>query len=190
MTEPPVLTLSHTVEILPNGKFKITLTAAGGTPYPTGEPYKYCRVGTTGSCGFTSNNAYTIAPAGTYTFRARDKNGCIASIDVTLPPAFEPGEAEERGSEFAAGLSAPGFALSPNPFDNQLIVNTSTPIGSACKVKILDATGRLVIEKTWPLGTDKLSIENTSDWPLGVFLVQILDEQNIARASLKAVKIN
>ncbi|MFN4256843.1 MAG: T9SS type A sorting domain-containing protein, partial [Saprospiraceae bacterium] len=190
LTEPPMLTLSHSVETLANGKFRVTLTAAGGTPYPTGSPYKYCRVGTTGNCGFTSTSVYTIAAAGTYTFRARDRNGCVASINVMLPPAFGPGGTEGRGGGFASDLSEISFALSPNPFDNQLVVNTSAPLGGELKVKILDATGRLVVEKTWPVGTDRLTIEDTGDWPSGLFFVQITDAAGKAHTNLKAVKAN
>lgn len=190
VTEPPVLMLSHTVEILANGKFKVTLTADGGTPYPTGSLYKYCRVSATGSCGFTSNNAYIIAAAGTHIFRARDKNACEVAIDVTLPPAFGPGTVDERNRNSVSDFSAADFALSPNPFDNQLVVNAGLPLGSRFKVKILDATGRLVIEKTWPLGADRLSIEDTNDWPPGVFFVQITDEQGVTHTTLQAIKTN
>lgn len=184
VTEPSALTLSHTVETLPNGKFRITLTGAGGTPYPTGSPYKYCRVSATGSCGFTTNNLYTIPAAGTYTFRARDKNGCEVSIDVILPPTFGSGGADERSGDWAST----GFALSPNPFANQLIVNASQPLGDELQARVLDATGRLISEKTWPAGTDKLTFGDTSTWPSGVFFIQITDAENTVRTSLKAVK--
>ena len=109
LVDPPVLGLTHTIAPIAGGKFKVTLSATGGTP-----AYKYCRlVGST--CAFGSAAVFTnLLPNTTYVFRARDAKQCIAEITVTTPTSF--GQASVRASADPVTV----VRATPNPFANQL----------------------------------------------------------------------
>jgi hypothetical protein len=65
-------------------KYKVTLTATGGTPYSAQYPYRYRRSTSSGFTGWNTSNEFTNLTAGTYTFEARDKNQCTMTKQVVI----------------------------------------------------------------------------------------------------------
>lgn len=172
VSEPAQLSLEYTVETLSNGKFKVSLSASGGTPYTTSVLYRYCKVSATNTCSFGTTSVYTNLVAGSYTFRARDKNGCTASVAVTLP-TMKPADGAARQPEVAPqepGLMA--FAAQPNPFDSQCLLTTDQAPSADCRANFFAADGRLIAEKTWPAGQKSLVLD-TADWPTGMIFCRI-----------------
>jgi hypothetical protein len=65
-------------------KYKVTLTATGGTPYSAQYPYRYRRSTSSGFTGWNTSNEFTNLTTGTYTFEARDKNQCTMTKQVVI----------------------------------------------------------------------------------------------------------
>lgn len=182
LTEPTEVVLSFSTEILANGKMRVTLSASGGTPYTSGTPYKYCRVNpTTGGCGFSSTNVYSnLVPTQQHIFRTRDRNGCTDEVIVG-------GTAAQPTDSRMANGKAVDFDLSPNPSTDRFSLQTDTPAETDLHVQIFDLAGRMIAEKTWPIGTDRLEIQSL-EWPLGVFVAKISNASGTPLHILRGVK--
>jgi hypothetical protein len=75
----------------------------------------------------------------------------------------------------STGIPDPGQQTSnlfihPSPFQDQLWVNS--PAGLNFRLRVLDATGRLVYDQLLPGGSGALSTEN---WPAGVYVAYLLN---------------
>jgi hypothetical protein len=65
-------------------KFKVTLTAAGGTPYNSNYPYRYRRSNGTGYTAWSTSNVFSNLTPGSYVFEAADRLGCAFSQTVAV----------------------------------------------------------------------------------------------------------
>lgn len=183
---PTEVILSHSVQLLANGKYKITLSATGGTPYTSGLSHRYCRVSSAGSCSFNSTTTYSnLLPGTTYTFRARDSKNCQDVITVTLPSP-KPGEGsiaqeiiQERISRRAN--EALRVAIVPNPTPGPISLQTEADIR---RIALRDPLGRLVREANGSM----LNGMDLTGLPAGLYLLEVSVEGEAAARVLKVVK--
>lgn len=64
------------------GKYRFTVTAAGGVPYSDGYRYRRCNSLGAGCTGWQVSNVLSNIPTGSYIVRVRDKNNCVAEQAV------------------------------------------------------------------------------------------------------------
>jgi large repetitive protein len=87
VTGPPLLYFNNMVVVLPpcnGGVGSITTGAIGGAP-----PYQFAN----GTGAFTSSGSFPNLPAGTYTIKVKDNNGCVRDTIINLiqPPPVASG---------------------------------------------------------------------------------------------------
>jgi hypothetical protein len=188
VVEPTEVVLTHIEELLTNGNYKITLSATGGTPYPTGLPHRYCKLSPTNTCTFGSTKIYTNLPPGSmYTFRAKDYKSCQDEIMVTLPPAKPAAAAREKAGLSFQNIENQPIALSPNPFYNMIKLARDADFSEKLEVKIFDLNGREVVGQVWPADSEKLEIQ-TERLAAGVYFIKIMGENGAICEALRAVK--
>ncbi|MFN4254189.1 MAG: HYR domain-containing protein [Saprospiraceae bacterium] len=173
LVDPAQLTLDHTLSGPDaNGKYTVTLAAAGGTPFAAPDPYRYCKFNpATGACGFSKTKVFANLLAGqAYTFRAKDSKGCQTEISVTMPA---PRPANSRvGDDSLEPPTAQAFSLSPNPCRDFLRLRREADSEGEFRAQIFDANGRLMADKTWANDLQQIDFQ-TTEWPSGVFWVRL-----------------
>lgn len=176
ITEPdPLLITQIEEEPLPNGKFKLTVTAAGGVT-----PYKYKR--SPGMNSYQNSNILNNVPAGEYLIIARDKNLCEDTVSVSVPGAgnFQRGGAANRADQSAeAETEIPdmGLTIFPNPAGEVLNLFIDTEFTTGV-LRIFDLGGRLILEQTFSPDTYEYQFD-LSGWQSGVYFVRVqLDNRN------------
>jgi hypothetical protein len=135
------------------GKFQITVTASGGTPYTNGYRYRRCNSGGTGCTGWQVSNVLTNVPAGDYLLRVKDKNACEAEQLVTVGGSARPGNSEWSFVEnqvFEQEKPKPQSCvwLYPNPAETEMwaLLPVENATGEEGMIEVLDANGRLVLQ--------------------------------------------
>ena len=158
ITEPPALEItSVAVQALAGanlGKYKATVTASGGTG-----TLKYSKNGT----NYGTNKVFTLLPAGSYTFYARDANLCVDAYPITIGASAS---ADDRGDILAGEepeteipKSGIELLLSPNPAADALNVELTEGVGLNGALVITDVLGRMVLRKNMQLEKgEKLTI--------------------------------
>ncbi len=146
ITQPPLLTISLVSVVLQsNGRYTVTVAGAGGTPYPTGSPYRFRRCTVGGNCTAYSGNAvFTNLLAGSYVFWVQDKNLCTASIAVTVPTTVAPPQAGDRDFGETAKLEV---SLLPNPASEKVVADFGRQLFSGI-VEVFNSLGGKVLERT------------------------------------------
>jgi subtilisin-like proprotein convertase family protein len=79
------------------------------------------------------------------------------------------------------GVADPLFSngkLFPNPFDNEINIEFSFPIAGTGKVKIENALGQVVYDKTIAQGAESATL-STSHLPKGIYLLSITDGDKV-----------
>lgn len=189
LVDPAQLTLNHTISGPDaNGKYTVTLAAAGGTPFAAPDPYRYCKFNpATGACGFSKTKIFINLLSGqAYTFRAKDSKGCQIEISVTMPaPRLANSRTDDASSE---SPTAQTFSLSPNPFRDFLRLRRETDSEGKFRAQVFDANGRLMADKTWANDLQQLDFQ-VNEWPVGIFWVR-LQASNGTSTVRRVVKID
>ncbi|MFN4254651.1 MAG: HYR domain-containing protein [Saprospiraceae bacterium] len=174
LVEPSEVVLSHTLELLPNGRYKITLSATGGTPYTTGLSHRYCRLSPTNACAFNSTTVYTnLLPGTTHIFRARDLRRCVDEITVALPTSLTRPAHERTGSPGADFTEKLMLALSPNPVADLAVLAVQAPLADDFLLAIHDAQGRLVHSERFAEQASFAKPLSLSALPSGVYVLTL-----------------
>jgi hypothetical protein len=87
--EPTLLEIPNT-EVSPDpahpGKFRIIVTAIGGTPYNNGYRYRKCNSSGYGCSNWQVSNILTNLNPGTHVVKVKDANGCHVEVVVVIEP--------------------------------------------------------------------------------------------------------
>jgi hypothetical protein len=176
-TELSITDISYEPDVQPN-KYKITVTAAGGTPYDDGYRYRRCNSSGTGCTGWQVSNVLVNASAGTYLVRVKDKNACEASQLVTVGGAargsnenvvlFENQNVESRSeptSEFE-------IRLYPNPASTEINLFVSGEMPDESVFEITDFTGKTIQRLETQPTPGELTQLDVSALPTGTYLMR------------------
>ena len=176
VTEPaPLLIAGINQELLSNGKYRLTVSATGGTT-----PYKYKR---SPGGGFQSSNVFNNVPVGSYVVTVRDKNGCESSMSINVPTGggsreqviASNGQAVPSGDvPESAGREAdlhPAFTLYPNPADKLCYLRAGQSFEQG-RVLVTDAGGRLVLEQELDPRQD-IYVFDLSGWSAGLYWMRL-----------------
>ncbi|MBC7778453.1 MAG: T9SS type A sorting domain-containing protein, partial [Phycisphaerae bacterium] len=182
VTEPTALEITHVqVDPLPNGKFKVTVTATGGTP-----AYKYKRIP---GGGFQGSNVFNNVPSGTYEIVVRDKNICETSTTITVGSAGRPGDSGDRqelDQVLKVDTDDPLMAY-PNPASERFQVQVDREYQTA-HLMIFNAQGQLMEEKSFE-GNADLGTYEVYTWKPGLYFVIVeLDGERLVKKLIVASK--
>jgi len=166
VTEPGLLEITEVlVESLPNGKYKLTVTAEGGTP-----TYKYRRIP---GGSYQNSNVFNNVPSGTYEIVVRDLNLCTDTTTVDVGNAGRPGNPDERqdtGDVLILDATNPVLAY-PNPASDRFHLLVEKEYIQA-NVVIFNAQGQLMEERNFEANADLGSYE-VNTWKSGLYLIVI-----------------
>ncbi len=135
-------------ELLPNGKYKVTVVGTGGVA-----PLKYRRSTPTGTFVNSTTGIFTNVAAGSYTFWVLDKNGCSAEQLQNIPTGTKPANSRNfENAKNAQSLENQLFSLAPNPAGDfvKIVFENENQVG---QVEIRDLTGRVLRQ----ISTENLS---------------------------------
>ncbi len=175
VTQPAPLVIAGVAqELLPNGKYRLTVMATGGTT-----PYKYKR---SPSTSFQSSNVFNNVPVGSYTITVRDKNLCETSVTINVPSGggsklqleteqqmFESTDDQAIATERTAQVTS--SRLYPNPASEvfNLVVDGEYAFGM---VRIFNLEGRMVLEEELEPGSSQHTF-SLNGWAAGIYLIRI-----------------
>ena len=198
--EPTLLEITNTV-VSPDpahpGKFRITVTATGGSPYNNGYRYRRCNQSGSDCSSWQVSNVLTNLNPGTYQVKVKDANGCIDLQTVTINSPgcmIEPSEiiamevdnlpvqpthllrlrTEDEPSHFQFTL------LHPNPGKDYAMVHWYSVQNGIVAIRVTDLAGRPILTKTIKasIGQNETLLD-MSDLAPGVYVVSILNQHNI-----------
>ncbi len=180
VTEPSLLEITEVlVESLPNGKYKLTVTAEGGTP-----TYKYRRIP---GGSYQNSNVFNNVPSGTYEIVVRDLNLCTDTTTVDLGNAGRPGNPDERqdtADVLILGATNPILAY-PNPASERFHLLVEKEYTQA-NVLIFNAQGQLMEERNFEANAD-LGSYGVNTWKSGLYLIVVhLDGERFAQKVMVA----
>jgi Secretion system C-terminal sorting domain len=112
------------------------------------------------------------------------------NYDLTGLPQGNKGWMFEVGL-YPLGIEQPGneikIEVRPNPFQGQVTLRFEQQLTTPLVFRAYDLLGRPVAERTLPAGIQQQSID-TSAWPVGMFIYEILTEKGVRVGSGKVVK--
>ena len=175
-----------------NGYISLASTGIGGIP----PAYSYSKDG--GTTFQTSNSFTNLSPA-TYSMVVKDSKGCVsAPISITVKASTvscRMGNALDNGSGNRFGNSDEKSKLSktfnsslsiqayPNPFGSEFTLNVQGNIQDKVFITVTDILGRRLYQAE---GSANQQYKLGSNLSRGIFIVQVLQEQNIQ--TIKIVK--
>lgn len=179
ITEPEVLEITNIQqELLTNGKYRLTISAAGGTT-----PYKYKRI--PGGAGYQASNVFTNVPVGAYQVIVRDKNLCEDTVSINVPEGAglasqDMGSEEADFETYDTDQRTPSgddpVVVYPNPAADEVNIALEQPIGAAV-LRIFDTQGRMMVEQKLEEQTEMYRL-SVSDWKAGIYYVEIRTSEN------------
>lgn len=192
--EPGELIITSTI-VAPDpnhpGKFQITITANGGTPYSNGYRYRKCNSSGNSCSSWQVSHVLTNLNPGTYVVKVKDANGCQDMVTVQIiPPAplllpeeviimesdhsiVQPNLAvdlrEERHNDSGGTLN-----LHPNPGRNNLTVEWHSKQAELIMIKVFSFKGDPLIQKEYNTvaGRNSIDIDMQAIQP-GVYLINM-----------------
>lgn len=192
--EPSLLDILNT-ETAPDpnhpGKYQITVTATGGTPYSNG--YRYRRCNSSGnSCGsWQISNILTNLNPGLHLIKVKDANGCQDMLTVQIiPPApllipeeviimesdhsiVQPSLAVDLRGE-RQNHSVVTMNLYPNPGRDILKVEWRSQQAELIKIKVYSFTGDRLIQKEYYTVAGRNTIDiDMHEIQAGVYLINV-----------------
>ncbi len=181
ITEPDSLWVTAVnQELLPNGKYKLTMSAIGGTT-----PYKYKRLPGT---SYQSSNVFNNVPIGEYNMIVRDAKLCEDTLLVNVPnSSLRGGSSDSRDqaheAETIEAQNEEGSAtLFPNPAMDMFRISMGKVFISG-DIRIFDLGGHLIVEQSLTTGISDYQFSITG-WPGGIYLVQIQTEKGVVSLRL------
>lgn len=195
VTEPAVLDILDVQQLpLTNGKYKLTVIAAGGTT-----PYKYLRI--PGSTSYQTSNIFNNVPVGDYQIVVRDNKLCTDTVEISVP--FESGtnllapdgsDWETNAESLEIEIEAPNkdgvaldmlsksvndFRLYPNPANEEVNVLIHNDFSEG-EMYVFDLQGRLVSHQK--LGGDKSVSMKLNEMQNGLYFIKLqLDNELITK---------
>lgn len=162
VTEPAALVITNVAtQTMDNGKYKVTITATGGTP-----SYKYKR--TPGPTGYQTSNVFNNVPPGSYVFEVSDNNNCATTTSVNLPVFFQsPSGAEDRIAE--SNEEVLEISMLPNPATDAVQILLDTDLDNA-EVTVFDLQGRQIHRQEFSGTATTIQLDG---WSAGMYLVEI-----------------
>lgn len=139
----------------------VTLTVSGGNT-----PFTYNWTGPNSFTATTQN--LTGLAAGTYDVTVTDANGCSTTAQVTI--------SSQVGITENNGLS---FDVYPNPTNGMITIKTNT--NGLNTIRIMDATGNLVMSKDNTSQTTVMDISHLSN---GIYFIQIKNDNTIKTSKI------
>lgn len=202
--EPTLLEITNTV-VSPDpahpGKFRITVTANGGTPYSNGYRYRKCNSSGNGCSNWQVSNILTNLNPGTHVVKVKDANGCQAEVVVVIEPPMPINRfADQVVMEIDNFPSKPVLpvlvqeefdptpfeiiSLSPNPGKDQVTVTWVSGHPGPIIIFIHDISGRRVWEQKSDV-IEGINIEtmDMSGLESGLYLISIQNGQAIQTKS-------
>ncbi len=157
ITEPTALALSASTTVSNGNDGTIALTASGGN-----SPYTYSMDGQT----YYSGSFFASLAIGTYTCYAKDNNGCITTIEVTV------------NSSSLSELSFELMTLYPNPNSGIFEVQIEGVVGATLDAKLFNSLGQQVSSFTIKAvdGKAKETIALSPKIAAGSYYLGIYDE--------------
>ena len=146
----------------------ITVNASGGTP-----PLTYSLDGV----NFQSADQFPDVPNGTYTVTVQDANGCTYTIENVIVDFVG---TQNLATEW-------GLVVMPNPSTGLFLVQMSQAPGTDLQADIYDAAGRQVYSQSWSGALVSREID-LSNFPQGVYTLQIRNEKGIATVRLSVLR--
>jgi Putative metal-binding motif/SprB repeat len=159
------------------GKYQITVSASGGTPYTDGYRYRRCNSGGASCSGWQASNVLTnLAANSSYLVRVKDKNACEAQQLVPVSSAaLSEGSGETSRALVRQKTEPAGHLWSyPNPAGAEMwvLIPVEAPEGEAGSLELADLSGRLVLQtKTTALPNEpvRLSLTDLADGVYNLF---------------------
>ena len=106
-----------------------------------------------------------------------DSNSCINS-DTTIVYVQSCVGIDEISNDF-------GILIYPNPNTGEFIIEKPISLNKEVKVKLLDATSKLILEKVIPIGKQKVEMDITK-YSKGIYYLQlIVDDEVFVKQILK-----
>jgi trimeric autotransporter adhesin len=159
---------------LPN-KYKVTLTASGGTPYTISSPYRYRKCST---CTFGTINSFNNLVPGTYTFDVKDTKNCVFSLTLTVPAL---GAVIPYGQNFesvpnALESAVLSLSLRPNPASEYVQIDFDLLADTEIWVNLLDLAGRqLQSQQIIATESHTIAFFDLDELSNGIYYVELLD---------------
>lgn len=198
--EPTLLQITNTI-VSPDpahpGKFRITVTATGGTPYNNGYRYRRCNHSGSDCTSWQVSNVLTNLNPGTHQVKVKDANGCIAIQTVTINSPgcmMEPSEiiamevdnlpVEPTHLLSIRSLEDPAHfqftSLHPNPGKEYAMVFWNSVQNEEITIRVTDLTGRTILTRTIEaiIGQNE-SLLDMSDLATGIYVVSIQNLHSI-----------
>ncbi len=162
LSDPTPVVLSHTTSPLPppSTKFKVVLSASGGTHYANGLTHRYCRVNAAGNCNFSQAFTYSnLLFESTHYFKARDKNDCQTDEYLVMPPLKPSSDRTTTAFHFDSKMKL--HQNRPNPFSDETTLGFYLPSEMRATVSVFDATGALLFQKSeiFPAGENSVLLD-------------------------------
>lgn len=159
-TPPPVPTITSSGSTVITAGQAVTLTssAAGGWLWSNG----------------ATTQSIVVSTAGTYTVRAYNAGNCFSTSN---PVTVLLVSARNASTDLDPGSQRPSV-LYPNPAKEQAVLEFSANASGDAVVRLLDLTGRVVLQQTHPFqaGLNRLAIDVTG-LPAGCFVLQFSGEE-------------
>ncbi|PCI92880.1 MAG: hypothetical protein COB15_17185 [Flavobacteriales bacterium] len=150
---------------------------ASAVTFPTGSPTG----GNYSGAGIGVGNFYPLfAGVGTHDiiYTYTDANSCINSDTTVVYVEVCTVGINESTHDF-------GIIIYPNPSTGQFTIEKPSDLNNEVQVKLLDATSKLILEKTIPIGKQKIEMD-IRNYSKGIYYLQlILDDEIFVKQILK-----
>jgi hypothetical protein len=205
VSEPPLLEITETVvEDDPNnpGKYMITITATGGTPYANGYRYRRCN-GSGNSCAaWQSNAVITNLNTGYHLIKVKDTHGCIAEVLVYIESSgmrntsFEQEISEENNFQPIAtpvksealsdkiylnsNTQVSFLGVFPNPGSDIVFMDLEVFEPTLVSVDIRHLEGIPFRKKEYALEKGKYTLsQDMHDMTMGMYIISVITDNTV-----------
>lgn len=140
----------------PNGSFNAT--GSGGVA-----PYEYSLDGV----NFQSEGAFTNLLFGDYTLTIMDANGCVTTVDVTVP---------FMSNTYSVESGVAGMKVFPNPFVDNLTIELDLYRGQELQLTIFNISGVHVqsMQQNFGAGKSNLTIPSLENLTAGTYFLRVV----------------
>lgn len=139
-----------------------------------------------------------IFPPGTHsvTYTATDASGNVTTCQFTVtvqegqPPVTEgsrPGASHPVQQSGFKAIPGPSLRLFPNPFQDEINLQSASVLTSDRYIQIIDMHGRRVMDAQWPAGTSQFRLASERLIP-GVYLIRMEAAENGEAITLRGIK--
>ena len=183
------------------GKYRITVTATGGTPYNNGYRYRRCNSAGNSCSGWQVSNILSNLSVGTHLVKAKDSNNCEDQVLVTIaPPNNFIQLPEDCVADENTVMPTPSIqdsvslietdetktqalfsftSLHPNPGKEYVRINWTSVDIESVRILVYDLSGRIVIQQKADAlqGTNQF-VMDMSQFQSGAYIITIQNAHN------------